>query len=73
MLPNEILEQWSKPVLWSITQQKESIEISDENDEFVMSSVTNDHVSETIEDHLKKIEAAATLELLLSISDNHEA
>mgnify|MGYP003651601781 FL=1 len=73
MLPNAIREQWQKPVQWKVSKENDSIEISDNEGDFVVSSMTNDYVTETIEEHIKKVQTAATLELLLSISDKHEA
>tara|TARA_R110002020_G_scaffold339122_1_gene554275 strand:- start:3662 stop:3886 length:225 start_codon:yes stop_codon:yes gene_type:complete len=72
-LPTIIREQWQKPVQWKVCQEDDAIEISDEDGDFVVSSMTHNHVSETIEEHIKKVQTAATLELLLSMSDKHEA
>jgi len=72
-LPQAIREQWEQPVQWEVTKQDDSVEISDEEGDFVVSSLTHDHVSETIDDHVRKVKTAATLELLLSMSDEHDA
>ena len=73
MLPTAIREQWKKPVQWKVSKEDDSIEISDDEGDFVVSSMTHDYVDETIDEHVKKIETAATLQLLLSMSDKHEA
>ncbi len=72
-LPRAIKEQWKQPVQWEVTKQDDSVEIIDETGDFVMSSLTHDHVSETIEEHVQKVKTAATLELLLSMSEDHDA
>lgn len=72
-IPNAIREQWKKPVQWKVSKEDDSIEVSDDEGDFVVSSMTHDHVSETIEDHIRKVKTAATLELLLSMSEDHEA
>ena len=72
-IPNAIREQWKKPVQWKVSKEDDSIEVSDYEGDFVVSSMTHDHVSETIEDHIRKVKTAATLELLLSMSEDHEA
>ena len=72
-IPNAIQEQWKKPLQWKVLHEEDAIEVADEEGDFVMSSMTHDHVSETIEEHVKKVQTAATLEMLLSMSDEHDA
>jgi len=71
-LPAQIKEQWKKPVHWDVQQAKDSIEISDEEGDFVVRSMTTKHISESIDEHIKNVTQAATLELLLAMSDDHE-
>jgi len=71
-LPVQIKEQWKKPVYWDVKQAKDSIEISDEEGDFVVRSMTTKHISESIDEHIKNVTQAATLELLLAMSDDHE-
>ena len=71
-LPVQIKEQWKKPVHWDVQQAKDSIEISDEEGDFVVRSMTTKHISESIDEHIKNVTQAATLELLLAMSDGHE-
>ena len=68
-----ISQQWKKPSCWNVSQEDDSIEVCDEEGDFVVSSIRNNHAIESINEHIKKVKTAAALELLLSMSDKHEA
>ncbi len=68
-----IKQQWQKPSCWNVSKEDDSIEVSDEDGDFVVSSITHEHAIEAINEHVQKVQTAATLELLLSMSDKHEA
>tara|TARA_R100000315_G_scaffold61950_1_gene41714 strand:+ start:474 stop:695 length:222 start_codon:yes stop_codon:yes gene_type:complete len=68
-----ISEQWEKPSKWNVKKQDDAIEVSDEEGDFVVSSITKNHCLESINEHLEKAKTAAAMELLLSMSDEHEA
>jgi len=68
-----IKQQWQKPSCWNVIQEDDAIEVSDDEGDFVVSSITRDHCIESINEHMKKVKTAAALELLLSMSDKHEA
>ena len=68
-----INEQWQKPSCWNVSKEDDSIEVSDEDGDFVVSSITHRNAIEAINEHVQKVQTAATLELLLSMSDKHEA
>lgn len=68
-----IQRQWSKPVHWSIETEDTRINVLDEDDVCVASSIVHLHVKESIEEHLEKVKAAIAMELMLSLSDEPEA
>jgi len=68
-----ISQQWQKPSFWNVRQEDDAIEVCDEEGDFVVSSITHEHCIESINEHIKKVQTAAALELLLSMSDEHEA
>ena len=71
-LPAAIKEQWTKPHDWDVQVLDDAIEISDCDGDFVMSSLTHNRVSETTNDHLKKVQTEAAFELLLSAQTESE-
>jgi len=67
-----ISEQWTKPVPWHVETDDTSIHVMDDNGEFVVSSILHSHVELAVDDHLKKAQTEAALELLLSSVDETE-
>ena len=70
-----LYKESNSPNIYTVATFKEddSIEVSDEDGDFVVSSITHEHAIEAINEHVQKVQTAATLELLLSMSDKHEA
>lgn len=68
-----IQRQWDKPVHWSIETEETKINVLDEDNVCVASSIVHSHVKESIEEHLEKVKAAIAMDLLLSLSDEPEA
>jgi len=68
-----IQRQWDKPVHWYIETEDTKINVLDEDDACVASSIVHSHVKESIQDHLEKVKAAIAMELMLSLSDEPEA
>tara|TARA_R100001082_G_scaffold101052_1_gene70465 strand:- start:103 stop:327 length:225 start_codon:yes stop_codon:yes gene_type:complete len=68
-----IQEQWDKPVHWSIETEDTKINVLDEDNVCVASSIVHSHVKESIEEHLEKVKAAIAMDLLLALSGEPEA
>ena len=68
-----IQRKWKKPDAWKIFQADDSIEVSDNDGDFVLSSITQDNVIDAVEDHREKIKTEAVMKLLLDLSEDHEA
>ena len=68
-----IREQWDKPVHWSIELEDTKINVLDEDNVCVASSIVHSHVKESIEEHLEKVKAAIAMDLLLALSGEPEA
>jgi|TARA_R110000796_G_scaffold220427_1_gene336550 hypothetical protein len=70
---NVICDQWNKPMHWVVTEDDESAEISDEDGDFVVSSITQTNLTELIEAHLQKIRLAVAMNLLMTSPKNNES
>tara|TARA_R100001198_G_scaffold34442_1_gene18647 strand:+ start:714 stop:944 length:231 start_codon:yes stop_codon:yes gene_type:complete len=68
-----IQRQWDKPVHWSIETEETKINVLDEDNVCVASSIVHSHVKESIEEHLEKVKAAIAMDLLLALSGEPEA
>jgi|TARA_R100001163_G_C5048540_1_gene185567 hypothetical protein len=68
-----IKRQWVKPVHWSIETEDTKINVLDEEQSCVASSIVHSHVKSCIEEHIQKVQTAIVMDLLLSTSDEPEA
>ena len=71
-IPSAIDEQWTKPDNWKVQVLDDAIEVSDNDGDFVMSSLTNNQILETIDEHLKKVQTEIAFQLLLSAQTESE-
>ena len=71
-IPSAIDEQWTKPDNWKVQVLDDAIEVSDNDGDFVMSSLTHNQILETIDDHLKKVQTEIAFQLLLSAQTESE-
>ena len=71
-IPSAIDQQWTKPDNWKVQVLDDAIDVSDCDGDFVMSSLTHNRVSETIDDHLKKVQTEVAFQLLLSTQSESE-
>tara|TARA_R100000773_G_scaffold39388_1_gene34852 strand:+ start:3396 stop:3620 length:225 start_codon:yes stop_codon:yes gene_type:complete len=71
-ITKHILKQWKQPQDWKVAYEDDAIQVCDEEQDFVVSSMTKNHVKEAIDDHLRNVKTAATMELLLSMSEEFD-
>ncbi len=68
-----IKQQWNKPKSWQVAHEEDGIEVCDDDGDFVMSLITQNDVIEAIEEHQEKVKTEAVFNLLLDLSEDHEA
>ena len=61
-----ISQQWKKPSCWNVSQEDDSIEVCDEEGDFVVSSITHNHAIESINEHMNRLRCS---QLRLKLAD----
>ena len=68
-----IMKKWERPTKWLVCDYVDSTEVSDQDGDFVVSSVTQNNVIDAVEEHREKVKTEAVMKLLLDLSEDHEA